>query len=144
MIGLLLALCFAAGVGLLIVGLAREPREVDFTRWREQLFVRRPSVPLALAPLGGLSAVLAFIGALLVWSLVGVPVLALAAAVAGAYAPVAWARRMGERARRERQWKLLYGGLSAVSALLARRLATRTWGILTGERPPAKNEAKQA
>ncbi len=103
MIGVLLALCFAAGVGLLVVGLAREPQKVDFTRWRERLFVRRPSLPLALAPLGGLSAVLAVIAALLVWSLVGVPALALAAAVAGAYAPVAWARRAAERARRERE-----------------------------------------
>jgi hypothetical protein len=49
-----------------------------------------------------------------------------------------------EQARKERNWRLLYGGLSAVSALLARRLATKTWGILTGEQPPAKNPAKQA
>jgi tight adherence protein B len=102
-IGVLLALSFAAGVGLLIVGLAREPQQVDVARWRERLFVRRTSVPLALAPLGGLSVVLGAIAALLVWSLVGVPALALAAAVAGAYAPVAWARRAGERARRERE-----------------------------------------
>jgi hypothetical protein len=47
-----------------------------------------------------------------------------------------------EQARKERRWKLLYGGLSAVMALLARRLATKSWGILTGERPPAKDEAK--
>ena len=103
MIGVLLALCFAAGVGLLVVGLAREPQEFDVARWRERLFGRRPSLPLALAPLVGLSVVLALIAALLVWSLVGVPALALAAAVAGAYAPVAWARRAGERARRERE-----------------------------------------
>ena len=103
MIGVLLALCFAAGVGLLVVGLAREPQQVDVARWRERLFVRRTTLPLALAPLGGLSVVLAVIAALLVWSLVGVPALALAGAVAGAYAPVAWARRAGERARRERE-----------------------------------------
>ena len=84
MIGVLLALCFAAGVGLLVVGLAREPQEFDVARWRERLFGRRPSLPLALAPLGGLSVVLALIAALLVWSLVGVPALALAAAFAGA------------------------------------------------------------
>ncbi len=47
-----------------------------------------------------------------------------------------------EQARKARRWKLLYGGLSAVSALLARRLATKSWGILTGEKPPAKNQAK--
>lgn len=47
-----------------------------------------------------------------------------------------------EQARRERNWKLLYGGLSAVSALLARRVAAKTWGILTGEQPPTKRKAK--
>jgi hypothetical protein len=48
-----------------------------------------------------------------------------------------------ERARKERNWRLLYGGLSAVSALLARRLATKTWGVLTGELPPGKSQAKK-
>jgi hypothetical protein len=43
-----------------------------------------------------------------------------------------------EQARKERNWKLLYGGLSAGFALVARRLATKSWGVLTGERPPAK------
>jgi tight adherence protein B len=102
-IGAMLALCFAAGVGLLVVGLAREPQEIDVARWRERLFARRESMPLAALPLGGLSVVLALIAAVFVWSLVGVPVLALAAAIAGAYAPVAWARRAAERARRERE-----------------------------------------
>lgn len=106
MIGLLLALCFAAGVGLLVVGLAREPRPVEIGVLSERLFARRESLPLAPAPLGGLSAGLALVAAFLVWSLVGVPVLALAAAVAGAYLPLAWARRSAERARieRERAW----------------------------------------
>jgi hypothetical protein len=45
-----------------------------------------------------------------------------------------------EQARKERRWKLLYGGLSAVSALVARRFATKTWSILTGERPPGKKK----
>lgn len=103
MIGLLLALCFAAGVGLLVVGLAREPRPVEIGALSERLFARRESLPLAPAPLGGLSAGLALVAALLVWSLVGVPVLALAAAVAGAYLPLAWARRSAERARNERE-----------------------------------------
>ena len=103
MIGVLLAFCFAAGVGLLVVGLAREPRPVEIGVLSERLFARRESLPLAPAPLGGLSAVLALIAALLVWSLVGVPVLALAGAVAGAYLPLAWSRRSGERARNERE-----------------------------------------
>ena len=103
MIGVLLAFCFAAGVGLLVVGLRREPRPLEIGSLSRRLFARRESLPLAPAPLGGLSAVLALIAALLVWSLVGVPVLALAGAVAGAYAPLAWARRSGERARNERE-----------------------------------------
>ncbi len=103
MIGLLLALCFAAGVGLLVVGLAREPQPLELGSLSKRLFPRRESLPLAPAPLGGLSAVLALIAALLAWSLVGVPVLALAGAVAGAYAPLAWARRARERARHERE-----------------------------------------
>jgi tight adherence protein B len=102
-IGVLLAFCFAAGVGLLVVGLAREPKPLELEALSKRLFARRESLPLAPAPLGGLSAVLALIAALLVWSLVGVPVLALAAAAAGAYAPLAWARRSGERARHERE-----------------------------------------
>jgi tight adherence protein B len=46
------------------------------------------------------SAVLA---ALLAWSLVDVPVLALAGAIGGAYAPVAWAGRRREHRLRERE-----------------------------------------
>ena len=46
-----------------------------------------------------------------------------------------------EQARKERNWRILYGALSAASALVARRLATKSWGILTGERPPGKAKA---
>jgi tight adherence protein B len=96
MIGALLALCFAAGVGLLFVGPSRDPATTDSARWRERM-------PLATVRLSGVAAVLALIAALFVWSLVGVPVLALAGGVAGAYAPVVWAGRVAERARRERE-----------------------------------------
>lgn len=41
-----------------------------------------------------------------------------------------------ERRRRERQWRLLYGALSVLTALAARRAANKAWSILTGERPP--------
>jgi tight adherence protein B len=102
-IGALLALCFAAGVGLLVVGLAREPQPLQIAALSKRLFARRESLPLAPAALAGLSAVLALIAAVLVWSLVSVPVLALAAAAAGAYAPLAWARRAGDRLRNERE-----------------------------------------
>jgi hypothetical protein len=43
-----------------------------------------------------------------------------------------------ERRRRERQWRALYGGLSLVTALVARRAANKAWAVLTGERPPVK------
>lgn len=37
-------------------------------------------------------------------------------------------------------WTGLYGVLSAVSAIAARRLATRLWRVLTGEPPPVKQK----
>jgi hypothetical protein len=43
-----------------------------------------------------------------------------------------------ERRRKERQWRALYGGLSLVTALVARRAANKAWAVLTGERPPVK------
>jgi hypothetical protein len=43
-----------------------------------------------------------------------------------------------ERRKRERQWRALYGAISIVTTLVARRAATRAWAILTGERPPVK------
>jgi hypothetical protein len=43
-----------------------------------------------------------------------------------------------ERRKRERQWRALYGGISILTTLVARRAATRAWAILTGERPPVK------
>jgi len=43
-----------------------------------------------------------------------------------------------ERQRRERRWRILYGALGAVATLGARRLATKAYGILTGEAPPGK------
>jgi membrane protein len=38
--------------------------------------------------------------------------------------------------RRQLGWRVLYGGLGAASTLAARRLATKSWGVLTGEAPP--------
>jgi hypothetical protein len=43
-----------------------------------------------------------------------------------------------ERRKRERQWRALYGALSVLTALVARRAATKAWSILTGEQPPTK------
>lgn len=43
-----------------------------------------------------------------------------------------------ERARQERQWRALYGGMALVFTLVGRRAAARAWSILTGEQPPTK------
>jgi hypothetical protein len=43
-----------------------------------------------------------------------------------------------ERKRRERQWRVLYGAIALGYTVLSRRLVTRVWGIVTGERPPRR------
>lgn len=48
-----------------------------------------------------------------------------------------------ERRRKERQWRLLYGALSVVTALAARRAANKAWSILTGERPPVTKPGQE-
>lgn len=45
-----------------------------------------------------------------------------------------------EQARKERRWRALYTVTGVVFTLGARRLATKTWSILTGELPPAKQQ----
>ena len=100
MTGFLLGLLFAAGIGLLwagaVCGVEFRPGGRRLTRRRRELPVSPPLLLLAVLA----SSVLA---ALLVWSLVDVPVLAFAAAIGGAYAPVAWAGRRQERRLRERE-----------------------------------------
>jgi hypothetical protein len=44
-----------------------------------------------------------------------------------------------ERQRKERRWGALQGALAILTTMVARRLATRAWGILTGEQPPLKS-----
>jgi membrane protein len=43
--------------------------------------------------------------------------------------------------RRQIGWGVLYGGMAAASTLAARRLATRSWVVLTGEPPPGTASA---
>jgi hypothetical protein len=49
-----------------------------------------------------------------------------------------------EQAKKERLWRALYAVTGAVFTLAARRLATKTWSILTGEQPPTKRQAAPA
>lgn len=43
-----------------------------------------------------------------------------------------------ERQRKERMWSILVGALGVASTVATRKLATKAWGILTGETAPAK------
>lgn len=104
MTGFLLGLCFAAGVAFVLVGLASRPTA---TRRR----VRMPSRALldeANVPISPLGLVLtvgvaALVGGIVAWSIIDVPIVALAAAAGSGWAPVAWIRARRERARRERE-----------------------------------------
>jgi tight adherence protein B len=99
----LLALCFGAGVGLLLLGLSGRQFHAPLGAFnlRQRLSIERlgvrPSMFVVLV-VGG-----ALLGWLLAWSLAQVPILALAAASAGGYAPFAWAGRRRERSARERE-----------------------------------------
>ena len=101
--GVLLALCFGAGVGLLLLGLSgRElPTFPVVAAARRRLTRRelgvRPGVFILTVATGAL------LGWLVAWSLARVPILAVAAAGAGGYGPFAWMRRRRELAGRERE-----------------------------------------
>ena len=102
MTGFLLGLVFAAGVALFWAATVCGA-ELHAGSGRLSGLVRQSELPFS--PLVFLLAVLvsAMLAALLVWSLVDVPVLALAAAIGGGYAPVVWAGRKRERRLRERE-----------------------------------------
>jgi tight adherence protein B len=102
MTGFVLGLVFAAGVALLWAGAvcSVEPR---LGLGRLNRLVRQSELPLS-APLFAVAVLAAAaVAAALIWSLVDVPVLALAAAIGGAFAPVAWVGRRRERRLRERE-----------------------------------------
>jgi hypothetical protein len=44
-----------------------------------------------------------------------------------------------ERQRKERRWGALQGGIAILTTMAARRLATKAWGILTGEQAPVRS-----
>jgi membrane protein len=49
-----------------------------------------------------------------------------------------------QQQRKEIGWRVLYGGLGAAATLVARRIATRMWGVLTGEAPPTSRRSTAA
>jgi tight adherence protein B len=103
--GFLLGLVFAAGVALVWAGVVSGV-EIQLGIGRIGRLVHQSELPLSLPLFLMVVFASSAIAAVLVWSLVDVPVLALAGAIAGAYAPVAWtARRRARRQRqRERAW----------------------------------------
>ena len=52
----------------------------------------------------------------------------------------AWTVGRDEKVERRKRlaWGVLQGATGAVATLAARRIGAKVWGILTGERPPAK------
>jgi tight adherence protein B len=99
---LLLAFCFAAGIGLVWFGLLYElPLRAGVPPVRRLLEAAGVRVDPRAFVLG--CVVLGVLAGLVVSAVVDVPVLALAAGCAGGWAPVAWARSRRERRRRERE-----------------------------------------
>jgi hypothetical protein len=52
----------------------------------------------------------------------------------------AWTLGRDRKAERKKRlaWGIVQGSIGAVFTLAARRAGTKAWGVLTGERPPAK------
>jgi tight adherence protein B len=140
--GFLLGLVFAAGVALLwagpVCGVAmRRPER------RSGGIARRRELPLS-PPLFLLAVVAATVlAATLVWSLVDVPVLALAAAIGGGYAPVAWAGRWRERRLRERE-RAWPAALAQLADALEAGIAFPAAVALVADRGPAALRADLA
>ncbi len=134
MTGFLLGLVFGAGVALFWAGVVCGA-ELRAGSGRLRGLVRQSELPLS--PLFLLAVLLsAVLAALLVWSLVDVPVLALAGAIGGAYAPVAWAGRRRERrlCERERAWP---AALAQLADLLEAGIAFPAAVALVAESGPA-------
>ena len=136
MTGFLLGLVFAAGVALVWAGVVCGA-EIQLGIGRFGRLVRQSELPLSLPLFLMVVFASAALAAVLVWSLVDVPVLALAGAIAGAYAPVAWAvRRRARRQReRERAWPAALAQLAdALEAGIAFPAAV---ALVAEEGPPA-------
>jgi tight adherence protein B len=100
--GLLLALCAAAGVGLVWLGAVVGVRP-EMRTGRVSSMLAEASLPVRPVVFVAVCAALGVVFGLLASALIGVPVLALAAGAGAAMAPVSWARRRQERNRRERE-----------------------------------------
>ena len=52
----------------------------------------------------------------------------------------AWTVGRDEKAERKKRiaWGIVQGSIGAVFTLVARRVGTKAWGVLTGEQPPSR------
>jgi tight adherence protein B len=105
MTGLLLGLCFATGVALVWLSATTQITLPSATS-RIRSLSRATGIDFPPSALIAVSLATGVVAGLAVWLVVGVPVLSLAACVAGGYAP--WwrlrRRRDQQRAERERAW----------------------------------------
>jgi tight adherence protein B len=99
---LLLACCFAAGVGLVWFGVFCDVR-LPAGSGRLGALLKAAELRIHPRAFAGLCVATGVLAGLVASALVDVPVLALAAGCAGGWAPVAWARSRQERRRRERE-----------------------------------------
>jgi tight adherence protein B len=138
MTGLLLALCFATGVALLWLGavggvtLPAAPASLA----RVRVLLRDARLDTAPSAFLVASVGVAVLAAAVTWSLVAVPILAVVAAVGGAWAPSGWVRRRRDRNRRERE-RAWPAALSGIADALEAGVAFPAAVALAGERGPA-------
>jgi tight adherence protein B len=134
MIRLLLALCFLAGLALLVLGLADQARTKMRSRLEKAVRLGRDTRILSARILLVVTAA-ALVGLALGWALTSIPVLALLGGFAGAYAPFVWLRRHNEQAQRarERGWP---AALAQLADALEAGLAFPAAIALLGEAGP--------
>lgn len=111
--GFLLALCFAAGVGMLWFGLLYDVRLPDATG-RFGVLLQAAGIGLDARVFVVCCAATGVLAGLVVSALVGVPVLGVVAGMAGAWAPVSWVRSKREQSlhERERAWPAVLSQLA--------------------------------
>lgn len=111
--GFLFAVCFASGIGLLFFGLLYDVRLPDPTSRLHALF-DAASVPLDARLFLLLCVAAGTVAGLVVFAVLEVPVLGIAAGLGCAWAPIARCRRRCERAEheRERAWPAVISQLA--------------------------------
>ncbi len=107
MIGFLLALVFATGIGMIWFGAVVGVQLPSPVRWTGPVRVRKllADAGLTISPRAFLAAVAGcgVVVGLLAWLIVGVPAVVIAAVLGGGLAPVGWARSRREQGQRERE-----------------------------------------